>query len=229
MGAWFEIAFDVGYLACVWVLVAKMLARQGSVALAERPLALRFAVAFFLLALGDSFHVGSRVATDLGVPPVSIAGVPMTLLGLGMMVTAYTVTAFYMLLVDARRARRGARDGWFWLMQTLLGVRLVLMALPGNDWAAAVPPWGMSLARNAPLAVAGTALAVLLLREGRASRDTGWRDVGWAMVVSYACYVPVILFAAAVPPLGLLMIPKTVAYVVMGVLAWRRYFVSLPP
>jgi hypothetical protein len=219
---WLEDGFNLTYLAVIWTLVAGMLRRQGAAPPAVRPLALRFAVAFFLLALGDTFHVGLRVVASFGPGELVLGGEPMTLLGLGMMVTAYTVTGFYLLLVDARRARRGRRDGWFWLLESLLALRLVVMALPGNEWAAAVPPWGMGLVRNLPLAVAGTALAVLMVRE--AGADRAWRGVGWAMVASYACYLPVILFAAAVPALGLLMLPKTVAYVAMAGLAWRGYF-----
>lgn len=33
------------------------------------------------------------------------------------------------------------------------------------------------------------------------------------MVLSFACYLPVVLFADTVPAVGMLMIPKTCAYV----------------
>ena len=33
------------------------------------------------------------------------------------------------------------------------------------------------------------------------------------MVISFGCYIPVVLFADLVPPVGMLMIPKTCAYV----------------
>lgn len=226
MARFFEDGFNVAYLATIWVLVASLWRRQASAEAGERPLAFRFALAFTLLAAGDTFHVGFRVLASAGATSASVAGVPMSLLGLGMMTTAYTVTGFYLVVVDVRRARLGRRDGWFWFMQTMLVVRLVLMALPGNEWEAAVPPWGMGLVRNLPLALAGVPLAALLIREGAA--DRAWRNIGWAMVVSFACYLPVILFAAKVPALGLLMIPKTIAYVVMGFIARSRFFRAPP-
>jgi hypothetical protein len=40
------------------------------------------------------------------------------------------------------------------------------------------------------------------------------------VVVSYAFYTPVILFAQQFPPIGMLMIPKTIAYVAIAVIAY---------
>ena len=44
------------------------------------------------------------------------------------------------------------------------------------------------------------------------------------VLFSYACYIPVILFVQQVPVIGMLMIPKTVAYVVIGFLAYNDLF-----
>jgi hypothetical protein len=43
-------------------------------------------------------------------------------------------------------------------------------------------------------------------------------------VVSYACYVPVILFATQAPLLGMLMIPKTLAYLGVAIIAFREFY-----
>jgi len=43
--------------------------------------------------------------------------------------------------------------------------------------------------------------------------------------VSYAFYAPVILWVATVPVLGMLMIPKTCAYVAIALIAYRALFV----
>ncbi len=222
----FESVFNVAYLGTVWTLVALMIAGRKRVTKADSPLAGRFLAAFALLAFGDTFHVGARVIEAmLGGATFFLNGIETAAIGLGMLATAYTMTGFYMLLADARAARNdGRRDAAFWVMEVLLGARLVIMALPGNAWEAAVPPVFMGIVRNAPLALAGIVMAVLFIAEGRRSDDRAWSGIGWAMVASYACYVPVILFAAAFPILGLLMIPKTVAYVVMGIVVYKRYW-----
>jgi hypothetical protein len=220
----FESIFDLAYLGTVWTLVVFMARRLAFAPLEKKGVAGRFALAFGLLALGDSFHVGFRVlATAIGNEGVSVAlgGIDASLLGLGSLATAYTMTGFYMLAADAIRLMRGGkRDALFWAVESLLAVRLVLMALPGNGWESAMGPYWMGIARNAPLTLAGGALAVSCLR----SPDAAWKAVGWSMAVSYACYLPVILFAAFVPALGALMIPKTVAYVAMGIIAYRGFF-----
>ncbi len=223
-----ENLFNVAYLSTVWVLVALMARGRDRVAQADRPYAARFLLAFILLASGDTFHVGARVVTALIGPEratLPLGGVPASFLGLGMLATAYTMTIFYMVLADARRMRHeGRADTAFWIMEVLLGLRLIIMALPGNAWESAVPPFAMGLVRNLPLAAAGFLMATLFVAEGQKTNDRAWAGIGWAMLASYAFYTPVILFAATVPALGLLMIPKTVAYVAMGLIAYRRYF-----
>lgn len=225
-----ENAFNILYLTTVWVLVVLMAKGQNRVTAGNRTLAGRFLLAFVLLAAGDSFHVGARVVTAMMGPEnavMSVGGVPSSFLGLGMLVTAYTMTIFYMVLAEARKLRGGGRtDAAFWIIEVLLTIRLVLMALPGNHWELAVPPYGMGLLRNLPLAIAGFLLAILFITEGRRDGERAWTGIGWAMIASYAFYTPVILFAPKLPILGLLMIPKTVAYVVMGIIAYRRYWAA---
>lgn len=227
-----ENGFNILYLTTVWILVAFMFTRKNRVESKNQSIADLFALAFLLLASGDTFHVGGRVVTAiLGAERamVSIAGIQSSFIGIGMLATAYTMTVFYMVLAGARSLRRAGKgkpafDGWFWFLQLALGTRLMIMALPGNAWEGSVPPMGMGLARNIPLMLAGFPLALLLIMEGSRERDKAWRGIGLAMLASYAFYTPVILFASRIPLLGLLMIPKTIAYVIMGLIAYRRYW-----
>ncbi len=225
-----ETLFNVLYLATVWILVALMAKRRPGVPAAMAGMADRFLLSLFLLAAGDSFHVGFRVVGEIvgfDAAYITIGGIRSSLLGLGMLATAYTMTGFYMVLADARRLRSGKKaDAAFWVIQALLGLRFILMALPGNSWESPVPPYAMGLVRNLPLALAGFLMAYLFISEGLASRDRAWAGIGWAMVASYAFYTPVILFAAKIPALGLLMIPKTIAYLVMAFIAYRAYFLE---
>jgi hypothetical protein len=228
MASLMETAFNILYLLTIWVLVAFMAKRRRDATPENSGMADRFLLAFFLLTFGDSFHVGFRVLGQIigfDAAYIEIGGIRSSLLGLGMLATAYTMTGFYMVLADARRLRSGTKtDPAFWIMEGILALRLIIMALPGNAWESSVPPFGMGLARNIPLTIAGVLMAILIIREGRKSGDAAWMGIGWSMVASYAFYAPVILFAARLPLLGLLMIPKTVAYIVIAVIAYRRYF-----
>jgi len=66
----------------------------------------------------------------------------------------------------------------------------------------------------------GLGLAYLILRDAVAYKDVTFRWIGISILVSYACYIPVILFVQQVPVIGMLMIPKTMAYLAIGFLAY---------
>ncbi len=224
MRMWVEISFNVTYLIVVWGLVATMARQRARVAPTDQALAGRFLWAFALLALGDTGHVGFRVlAYSLGsleAAPI-LLGVPVSLVGLGALATAITVTVFYVLALDAWRLRTGKPLGWFgYLLLAAAVVRLVLMALPQNEWSRVVPPQPWSTVRNLPLVLQGLGLAYLILRDARAQGDRTFTWIGVSILVSYACYLPVILFVQQLPIIGMLMIPKTLAYVAIAFLAY---------
>jgi hypothetical protein len=95
------------------------------------------------------------------------------------------------------------------------------MTLPGNDWNAIVPPRTFSLIRNLPLTISGLGVAYLILRDSIRANDRLFRWIGVMILVSYAFYLPVIFFVQQVPVIGMLMIPKTLAYVAIAILAYR--------
>ena len=178
---WVEVIFNVTYLIVIWMLVAMMARRRSAVAPADRPVAERLMWAFALLALGDTGHVGFRVvAYALG----GLEANPV-LVGLGALSTAYTVTLFYMLMVDIWRLRFRKPlgiAGW-----TLLGagvVRLIIMAFPANHWEQIVPPYNWSLLRNALLVVQGVGVMILILRDAFKTGDTTFKWIGAMIALS---------------------------------------------
>jgi len=225
---WIEISFNLAYLIAVWGLVAAMVRRRPSVAPDDGPLTALMIAAFALLALGDTGHVGFRVlAYALGDLEFSldIAGLRVGLIGLGALATALTVTWFFVLMLYAWSARFRKPFGWFqYALLAAAAVRLVLMTLPTNRWNSAVPPQPWSTYRNLPLMVLGLGVAYLILRDAGQAGDRTFLWIGTMIVVSYACYIPVVLLVQQVPLLGMLMIPKTVAYLVIGFLAYRDLF-----
>ncbi len=85
-------------------------------------------------------------------------------------------------------------------------------------------PFGWSLARNLPLVILGIGVMGLYVRDGRHFGQRAFFAIGVLMAVSYVCFAPVILFVQRFPMVGLLMIPKTVAYVAMGGVAYFGIF-----
>ncbi len=226
-----EIGFDLGYLLVIYTVVALMSVRLASTPDPKRLLH-HLRTGFALLALGDTGHVGLRAYGLLRgnvSTQIDLAGVKVALIGLGALATAITVTLLYMLLLEVWRLRFGhARDALYWSLQGLGVVRLLLFFAPQNEWGAAMPPWGWSVLRNVPLLLLGVAVAVLMLRDGRRAKDPTFVEFGWLIALSYAFYLPVILFVQRAPMIGLLMIPKTLVYLVMAWLALVRLFRAGP-
>lgn len=220
---WMEIVFNVTYLLVIYGLVVAM-----SLRLTPDPVQQRLRAGFLLLALGDTGHVGFRVVALFrgGLDArVEVLGAPVPLVGAGALSTAITVTLLYVLLLDAWRVRfAAARSALYWSLAAMAVVRLALFLPAQNEWGNVVPPWGWSMLRNAPLMVLGLGVAALMIRDGRRARDATFSTLGWLIVGSYTFYVPVIVLVQRVPPIGMLMIPKTLMYLAMAWLAYVRLF-----
>jgi hypothetical protein len=223
---WVEVLFNIIYLVIIWTLVIMMARRLPHVAPEDRAVAKRLMWAFALLALGDTGHVGFRVVAyalgGLDAHPV--------LVGMGALSTAFTVTLFYMLMVDIWRLRYNKSLGVFgWFLLAVGALRLVGMLFPQNQWGQIVAPYNWSLLRNSLLVVQGLGVMVLLLRDAIRSGDAPFMWIGVMIALSYAFYAPVILWSAAAPLLGMLMIPKTCAYVAVAIIAYRALFTRDAP
>jgi hypothetical protein len=220
---WVEVIFNVTYLVAIWTLVIMMARRLPQVAPADRAVAKRLMWAFALLALGDTGHVGFRVvAYALG----GLEARPM-LVGLGALSTAYTVTLFYMLMVDVWRLRYGKPLGAAgWILLVAGAVRLVVMLFPQNQWDQLVAPYDWSLLRNSLLVIQGLGVMILILRDAVRTGDVPFQWIGVMIALSYLFYAPVILWSAQAPALGMLMIPKTCAYVAIAIIGYKALFGS---
>jgi hypothetical protein len=221
---WMEISFNLAYLAVVWSLVIAMYHRQKRLLPADRPLARLFVWAFALLALGDTGHVGFRtLAYALGDldTTLTLSSIQVGLVGIGALATGVTVTIFYALMLAIWRTRFDKQFGWFgYLLLAAAVVRLLLMLSLANEWNNTVPPQPWSIYRNLPLMLQGLGVAYLILRDALASKDRVFTWVGVMILASYAFYIPVIFFVQQFPLIGMLMIPKTVAYVAIAFLAY---------
>jgi hypothetical protein len=227
---WVEIVFNISYLVTIGILILGMLRRQPNVADDDRDLTRPFIGAFALLALGDLGHVGFRVlAYALGglEATVRLLGREIGLVGLGALSTATTVTFFYVLMLVVWHRRYGKPYGWFGALLFASAVaRLILMTFPQNHWGRTVPPWGWSMLRNLPLTVQGLGLAYLILRDAYAREDDAFKTIGWLIIASFSFYLPVILLVQRVPVVGMLMIPKTMAYIAIAWIGYEKLFAS---
>ena len=164
-----------------------------------------------VLGAGDSFHLIPRALAlcTTGLENYTVA------LGLGKWITSVTMTVFYVLLYYVWRQRYQVRgqSGLTAAVYGLAGVRIVLCMMPQNQWLSAEAPLSWGIYRNLPFALLGLLVIVLFYRSAKEHRDRAFRWMWLTIVLSFGFYIPVVLWADAVPAIGMLMIPKTCAYV----------------
>ena len=164
-----------------------------------------------VLGCGDAFHLVPRAVAlcTTGLADYTAA------LGLGQLITSLTMTVFYLLLYYVWRARYRVTDrqGLTAAVWVLAAARAVLCLMPQNAWTSPHPPLLWGILRNIPFTLLGLLVVVLFYRSARDAKDTAFRHLWLTVVISFGCYLPVVLWADTVPAVGMLMIPKTCAYV----------------
>ena len=125
------------------------------------------------------------------------------------------MTGFYILLYYVYRIRYNVKgEKYIHISLYLLSVlRIVLCLLPQNEWTSAEPPLYMGIIRNIPFLIIGIIIIVLFFIQARKNNDKSFRFMYLTIVLSFGFYIPVVLVSHLYPMVGLLMIPKTCAYV----------------
>lgn len=206
MQAIVETLFDAVYLASVITLGVLMI--KGSKKNAQFRL---FGWMAVVLGAGDSFHLVPR-ALALCTTGLENYTVP---LGLGKWITSVTMTVFYVLLYYVWRQRYQIRGkaGITAVVYALAAARVALCMMPQNQWLSAASPLSWGIYRNIPFALMGLLIIVLFYQSARQHGDSAFRWMWLTIVLSFGFYIPVVLWADTTPMIGMLMIPKTCAYV----------------
>lgn len=206
MQAIVETLFDVIYLITVITLGVLMI--QGSKGESQFRL---FGWMAVVLGVGDSFHLVPR-ALALCTTGLENYTVP---LGLGKWITSVTMTIFYVLLYHVWRQRYAVtgQKGLSAVVYGLAGLRIILCMMPQNQWLSAESPLSWGIYRNIPFALLGLLVIVLFYRSAKEHKDRAFRWMWLTIILSFGFYIPVVLWADAIPLIGMLMIPKTCAYV----------------
>lgn len=206
MQAIVETLFDAVYLASVITLGVLMI--KGSKKNAQFRL---FGWMAVVLGAGDSFHLVPR-ALALCTTGLENYTVP---LGLGKWITSVTMTVFYVLLYYVWRQRYQIREKACITaaVYALAAARVVLCMMPQNQWLSAASPLSWGIYRNIPFALMGLLIIVLFYQSARQHGDSAFRWMWLTIVLSFGFYIPVVLWADTIPMIGMLMIPKTCAYV----------------
>lgn len=203
-----EAVFCIAYLVFDLIAAIVFLSNAGGSQVLEL-----FGVLTLVLGGGDAFHLVPRIIKAFrGDSPKAEWWA-----GLGLMVSSITMTVFYVLLFYIWKAifpqvtYPGFLPVLIWGSAVL---RIVLCLFPQNNWFRPEGNQAWGIYRNLPFAVTGLCLVMLFFLSGNIGGYGLWK-MSVAIIISFSCYFPVVLWGKKRPMVGMLMMPKTMAYIWM--------------
>lgn len=198
-----ESTFDILYL--LFAILSGILILRRARDKTEK----RMGLTALILGCGDAFHLVPRVLNYFVEADFTAA------LGIGKLITSITMTVFYVLLY------------WIWLgryqekesrrltgrIGALALVRIALCLFPQNGWLQNSSDVAWGVIRNVPFVILGAVVCCLYYKTRK--REGALRPVWVYILLSFLFYIPVAVAAGVVPMLGMLMLPKTVCYILM--------------
>ncbi len=200
-----EAIFDVCYLTFDIIAGILFLAKaDGNI------LFVLYGILTLTLCFVDAFHLVPRVIRAVkGTNPKVERQ-----LGIGLQVSSITMTVFYIILLYIWKntfpemAAPAAIEIIIWVSAI---IRIGVCLLPQNNWCGEDGNMKLSLIRNLVFAVTGIGIIILYAMSGNTYGYHMNRMVA-AIIISFGCYLPVTLMSKKYPKVGMLMIPKTCAY-----------------
>lgn len=167
-----------------------------------------YGILALVLAGGDAFHLVPRIIDAFKEKFKTYE----FWAGLGLMISSITMTFFYIilyyicLLMKPEEVTIAPILGYaLWFLAIL---RVALCLFPQNNWFAKEGNARWGILRNIPFVVVGLIMIYVCVVIGKIA-------LAIAIVISFVCYLPVVLWAKKKPMIGMLMIPKTMAYMWM--------------
>lgn len=212
-----EAVFDTVYLT--FDLVAGILFfvySQGNL------LFMLYGILTLTLCGGDAFHLVPRIKRAVRGSSEKI----QRQLGRGLQISSITMTVFYIVLLYIWKLTfpeihaPAVIEIIIWVSAI---VRIVICFLPQNNWLSEEGNMKLSVIRNAVFAVTGIGVIILYAISGN-TYDYHMTRMVAAIIISFGCYLPVTLLSKKMPKVGLLMIPKTCAYIWVIVMGLQLLF-----
>lgn len=209
-----ETVFDVSYLFIVIFLGVRLMF-EG------KKEAVTFGIMAILLGLGDGFHLLPRVISHLD--PAGFSAHTASL-SYGKMITGITMTVFYILYYYYYRAKSGIHAKFdAYIIYSLALIRIILILFPANNWGTAEESYLFGILRNIPFSIMG---GFLIYKSYQSREKSGLKQMPLLIFLSFAFYLPVVLFSKTLPPIGALMMPKTLCYLLIVIEIYKHYIPS---
>ncbi len=205
-----ESLFDILYLITVIVLGLRILT------IGRDKASRLMGIAALTLGFGDAFHLIPRVLNYFVDADFTVY------LGVGKLVTSITMTVFYVILYHIYvKAFSITYKKWIaYILYIFSAVRVILCLMPQNNWLENESSLFWGVLRNVPFIVVGAIIVCLYFAKRKDNKSL--KNIWLYVTLSFLFYIPVTVGAGFIPPLGALMLPKTVCYVLM-VCAFLKY------
>ena len=204
-----ESTFDIIYLLFAVVLGISILRKRRDAA------GRLMGIAVLILGCGDAFHLIPRVLNYFIDADYTVW------LGFGKLVTSITMTVFYLLMYRLWLRVYGEREDkrLTVAVYVLAAVRILLCLMPQNRWLQNDSSVRWGVIRNISFVILGGIDVWLFFR--KRNDDRCFRHVWLLITLSFLFYIPVAVAAGLVPLLGMLMLPKTVCYMILVWVFWK--------
>ncbi len=202
LSAYFESLFNILYLSTAFFLGIHILLLDGS---AQKML---FGIMALILVSGDACHLIPRIAAGFSSDRRRFA----RSLGFGKMITSVSMTLFYVILWHIGVTTFSLTGIWHWTLAVyvLAILRIIISVLPQNRWSSDSSPASWAVYRNIPfLMLGGVDCALFFFNRSAAGFEHMW----FAILLSFAFYLPVVIWSKKHPPIGMLMLPKSCVYI----------------
>ena len=169
-------------------------------------------IAILVLGCGDAFHLVPRM---VGLNTTGLENFKMEL-GLGKLMTSITMTFFYVIMYIFLIIRyKKNLPLWLHIAYNFLFLtRIILVSLPYNNWFDE-SPYIWNIIRNIPFVIMGIIFITMSFAYCKDDKYFKWM---WLIVIfSFVFYLITALGASFVPILGLMMLPKTICYMLIFV------------
>lgn len=204
-----EVIFDISYLITASILGFILLLSSFS----NHARFLSSIMALILVG-GDAFHLIPRIMLIRTGKEIELR----KKLGRGKQITSISMTLFYLILwhIGVLIFSSNNMVIYSYTIYILAIIRIVLCFMPQNKWEERYPPLFWGIIRNIPFLIQGMLVAYFYFinRGIKAEFSLMW----FAIIISFAFYIPVVLFSNKNPKIGMLMLFKTCSYLWMLVI-----------
>ena len=207
-----ETIFDIIYLLLAAIIGIYILINS------KNKLGKLMGFATIILGFGDAFHLVPRILSYFIDKDFTLY------LGVGKLITSITMTIFYIfmyyILEENYHLKNSKNKMIVWLFAIF---RIILCLLPHNRWLTNNGSLLMGIIRNIPFTILGL-LVIIWFYQNR-KKDKIFKNIWFYITLSFIFYIPVVVGASSIPLLGMMMLPKTICYVII-ILTFRKKVMS---